>query len=50
MVVKHYVRDGTKGFSSYQVDSTFGRVFALVNGQAAEEFFLEGARQRLFRW
>lgn len=50
VVVDYYVNDGKKGFSSFQVNATFGRVFSLVNGVAAKEFYYEQARQSLFRW
>lgn len=49
-VVRYYVEDAKKGFSKFQVSATFGRVFSLVNGTAAKDFFLEQARQDLFRW
>lgn len=49
MVVRHYVEDGKKGFSRFQVEATFGRVFSLVNGGAALEFYYEVAASSLFR-
>lgn len=48
-VVRHYVEDSKKGFSRFQVEATFGRVFSLVNGGAALEFFYSVASQSLFR-
>lgn len=48
-VVRHYVEDGKKGFSKFQVEATFGRVFSLVNGGAALEFYYAVASASLFR-
>lgn len=48
-VVRHYVEDGKKGFSKFQVEATFGRVFSLVNGGAALEFYYAVASSSLFR-
>lgn len=48
-VVRHYVEDGKKGFSKFQIEATFGRVFSLVNGGAALEFYYEVASSSLFR-
>ena len=50
VVVAHYVDDAKKGFSSFQLQATFGRVFSLVNGTVAREFFYQCAAQQLFRW
>lgn len=50
MVVNHYVRDSSKGFSSFQIQATFGRVFSLVNGTEAEAFFYDVASSALFKW
>lgn len=49
MVVRHYVCDAKKGFSRFQIEATFGRVFSLVNGGAALEFYIEVASSSLFR-
>lgn len=49
-VVRYYVEDAKKGFSKFQISATFGRVFSLVNGAEARDFFYEQARQDLFRW
>lgn len=49
-VVRYYVEDAKKGFSSFQLNATFGRVFSLVNGTVAREFFYQNAAQQLFRW
>lgn len=50
VVVGYYVDDAKKGFSSFQLQATFGRVFSLVNGTVAREFFYQAAAQQLFRW
>jgi hypothetical protein len=50
MVVKYYVEDAKKGFSSFQLQATFGRVFSLVNGTEARQFFYETAAAQLFKW
>jgi len=50
VVVRYYVEDGKKGFSTFQVNATFGRVFSLVNGTEAMAFFYEQASANLFRW
>lgn len=50
VVVGYYVNDAKKGFSSFQLQATFGRVFSLVNGTVAREFFYQSAAQQLFRW
>lgn len=49
-VVRYYVEDVKKGFSSFQLQATFGRVFSLVNGTQAREFFYETAAAQLFKW
>lgn len=49
-VVRYYVEDAKRGFSSFQLQATFGRVYALVNGVAAREFFYQQASGALFRW
>lgn len=49
-VVNHYVEDSKKGFSTFQLQATFGRVFSLVNGQSAREFYYETAASQLFKW
>jgi hypothetical protein len=49
-VVQYYVEDAKKGFSSFQLQATFGRVFSLVNGTVARQFFYETAAAQLFRW
>lgn len=48
-VVRYYVEDSKKGFSRFQLEATFGRVFSLVNGGAALEFYYSVASQSLFR-
>lgn len=50
VVVRYYVEDAKKGFSTFQVNATFGRVFSLVNGAEAREFFFSVASASLFRW
>jgi len=47
-VVKYYVEDAKKGFSSFQLQATFGRVFSLVNGTQARQFFYDNAAAQLF--
>jgi len=49
-VVRFYVEDGKKGFSKFQVEATFGRVFSLVNGQDAKGLYYQIAESSLFRW
>lgn len=49
-VVRFYVEDSKKGFSTFQLSATFGRVFSIVNGASAREFFYETASSQLFRW
>lgn len=49
-VVRYYVEDAKKGFSSFQLQATFGRVFSLVNGTQARQFFYETAAAQLFKW
>lgn len=49
-VVRYYVEDAKKGFSSFQLQATFGRVFSLVNGTEARQFFYETASAQLFKW
>jgi len=50
VVVRYYVEDAKKGFSTFQVNATFGRVFSLVNGVEAREFFYSVASASLFKW
>lgn len=49
-VVRYYVEDAKKGFSSFQLQATFGRVYSLVNGTEARQFFYETAAAQLFKW
>lgn len=49
-VVRHYVEDSKKGFSPFQLQATFGRVFSLVNGVSARAFYYEVAAASLFRF
>lgn len=49
VVASYYVRDAKKGYDAFMVQRTFGRVFALVNGDECQSWLYEQCERMLFR-